>query len=261
MTNTKMLTRSESAGFLVACGATFCVSAAATIYFCRSMSGGMEMPGGWTMSMMWMRMPGQTWLMSSSMFLLMWLVMMVAMMLPSAIPMLNSYRRRRGGEGVNGISTLIVAGGYFGVWMAIGLVTYIASVSWAYATMHWGGLSNLVPVLTGAILVLSGAIQFSRWKLAALKQCRDPLACAVAQASSGRESAWRYGVKQGASCAICCAGPMLALLVLGAMDLTIMALIAVVITLEKLAPNPELIARISGSMALLLGVAMILCRF
>jgi predicted metal-binding membrane protein len=225
------------------------------------MAGGMEMPGGWTMSMMWMRMPGQTWAMSGATFLLMWLAMMVAMMLPSAMPMLNSYRRWLAGDGANGISMLVVAGGYFGVWMAIGFVTYIASVSWAYATMHWGGLSHLVPFLTGAILVLSGAIQFSRWKLAALKRCRDPLACAVAQTPSGRESAWRYGVKQGASCAVCCAGPMLALLVLGAMDLTIMALIALVITLEKLAPNPELIARISGSMALLFGVGMMLCSF
>jgi predicted metal-binding membrane protein len=261
MTNTKVLTRAESAGFLSACATAFCLSAAATIYFCRSMSGGMEMPGGWTMSMMWMRMPGQTWLMSGSMFLLMWLAMMVAMMLPSAMPMLNRYRRWRGGEGAVGISTLFVAGGYFGVWMAIGLVTYFASVSWAYATMHWDGLSHLVPVLTGAIVVLSGAIQFSRWKLAALKRCRDPLACAVEQTTSGPESAWGYGVKQGALCAICCAGPMLALLVLGAMNLTVMALIAAVITLEKLAPNPELVARISGSMALLLGVAMMLGRF
>src|SRR3974390_291616 len=118
MKNTRALAENRSAGFLLACAAAFCVSSAATFYFCRSMSGGMEMPGGWTMSMMWMRMPGQTWLASSAMFLLMWLAMMVAMMLPSAMPMLNSYRRWLAGEGVNGISTLIVAGGYFGVWMA-----------------------------------------------------------------------------------------------------------------------------------------------
>jgi predicted metal-binding membrane protein len=258
MTNTRVLTRTESAGFLSACTAAFCASTAATIYFCRSVSGGMEMPGGWTMSMMWMRMPGQTWVRSGAMFLLMWLAMMVAMMLPSAMPMLNSYRRWLAGESAVGTSTLIVAGGYFGVWMAIGLATYIASVSFAYATMHWGALSHLVPVLTGAVLVLSGAIQFSRWKMTALKRCRDPLTCAIGQISSGRESAWRYGLKQGASCAICCAGPMLALLVLGAMNLSVMALIAVVITLEKLAPNPELMARISGALAILVGSAMVL---
>ena len=48
----------------------------------------MEMPGGWRMSMMWMRMPAQTWAASAASFLLMWLAMMVAMMLPSAMPMM-----------------------------------------------------------------------------------------------------------------------------------------------------------------------------
>jgi predicted metal-binding membrane protein len=74
-------------------GLVFAVSATATIYFSRSMSGGMEMPDGWTMSMMWMRMPGQTWTASAAMFMLMWLAMMVAMMLPSALPMLLSFRQ------------------------------------------------------------------------------------------------------------------------------------------------------------------------
>jgi len=71
-----------------------------------STMGGMPMPGGWTMSMAWMRMPGQTWLGATASFLGMWLVMMFAMMLPSLLPMLRHYREAvaRAGEAPSGAS-------------------------------------------------------------------------------------------------------------------------------------------------------------
>src|SRR5882672_4021654 len=82
----------EPARFIAVCVLAFVASVSATVYFCRSMCCEMEMPGGWTMSMMWMRMHGQTWFGSATSFLLMWLAMMVAMMLPSALPMLLRVR-------------------------------------------------------------------------------------------------------------------------------------------------------------------------
>ncbi len=74
----------------------FAASAALTSVWCKSMSamGAMSMVSGWTMSMAWMRMPGQTWPRAAALFLGMWVVMMVAMMLPSLIPMLSRYRKR-----------------------------------------------------------------------------------------------------------------------------------------------------------------------
>jgi predicted metal-binding membrane protein len=79
----------------------FAASTAATILWCSSMSamGEMPMPGGWTMSMAWMRMPGQTWPGAAGSFLGMWVVMMVAMMLPSLMPMLWCYRQAVGRPG------------------------------------------------------------------------------------------------------------------------------------------------------------------
>src|SRR5271169_4554361 len=71
----------------------FAVATGFTVYFCRSMSGGMSMPGHWTMSMMWMVMLGQTQFEAFLMFVAMWLAMMIAMMLPSALPMLLLYHR------------------------------------------------------------------------------------------------------------------------------------------------------------------------
>src|SRR5262245_56714096 len=80
--------------FVAICVLAFLASVSATAYFCRSMCCEMEMPGGWTMSMMWMRMHGQTWFASAISFLLMWLAMMLAMMMPSALPMFLKAKRQ-----------------------------------------------------------------------------------------------------------------------------------------------------------------------
>src|SRR2546428_13780704 len=74
------------AEFIAVCVLAFVAGVSATVYFGRSMCCEMVMPGGWTMSMMWMRMRGQTWFGSAISFLLMWLGMMVDMMMPPAMP-------------------------------------------------------------------------------------------------------------------------------------------------------------------------------
>src|SRR6188508_2772630 len=94
----------------------FATSAAVTVAWCASMSamGGMPMPGGWTMSMAWMRMPGQSWPGAAATFLGMWMVMMVAMMLPVFLPMLMRYRATVADSGAS-LSRLtgLVTAGYF----------------------------------------------------------------------------------------------------------------------------------------------------
>jgi predicted metal-binding membrane protein len=105
--------------FLGVLALIFAISAAVTIVWCTSMSamGGMPMPGGWTMSMAWMRMPGQTWLGAATSFLGMWVVMMVAMMMPSLVPMLWRYRQAVGTvETRLALLTALVGLGYFVVW-------------------------------------------------------------------------------------------------------------------------------------------------
>src|SRR5205807_6760265 len=100
----------------------FAASAALTFFWCASMSATAEMPmpGGWTMSMAWMRMPGQSWPAAAASFLGMWVVMMVAMMLPSLMPMLWRYREAVGStrDGNMGLGwlTALVGAGYFFVW-------------------------------------------------------------------------------------------------------------------------------------------------
>ena len=112
--------------FLAAAALLFAGSAAGTIALCRSMSGGMPMPGGWTMSMAWMRMPGQTWPGAAASFLGMWVVTMVAMMLPCLVPMLRRYRQAVGrtGETRLGRLTGLVGVGYFFVWTVFGMAAF-----------------------------------------------------------------------------------------------------------------------------------------
>src|SRR5437016_10191698 len=112
--------RPSEHAFLGVSALLFAASVAVTIVWCASMSamGGMPMPGGWTMSMAWMRMPGQTWPGAATSFLGMWIVMMAAMMLPSLVPMLWRYRQAVGrtGEARLGWLTALVGVGYFFVW-------------------------------------------------------------------------------------------------------------------------------------------------
>jgi predicted metal-binding membrane protein len=81
------------AEFIVVYVVAFVAGLSTTVYFTGSMGYEMEMPGGWKMSMMWMRMPGQTGFLSALSFLLMWLAVMVAMMMPSAVLMFLKTRR------------------------------------------------------------------------------------------------------------------------------------------------------------------------
>src|ERR1017187_9872503 len=131
------------AEFIAVCAFAFAASVAGTVYFCRSMSGGMGMPGGWTMSMTWMRMSGQAWTASAAMFLLMWLTMMVAMMLPSLVPMLRRYRNAvdRRGETRLGWLTTLVGAGYFFVWIVFGLAAFAVGVALASIEMRQPALA------------------------------------------------------------------------------------------------------------------------
>jgi predicted metal-binding membrane protein len=115
-------------------------SAALTTVWCASMSamGEMPLPGGWTKSMAWMRMPGQTWSCAAASFLGMWVVMRVAMMLPSLVPMLWRYRQAVGrtGETRLGRVTALVGVGYFFVWTVFGMAAFPLGVALAAVAMQ-----------------------------------------------------------------------------------------------------------------------------
>jgi predicted metal-binding membrane protein len=238
----------------------FTASATATIVWCASMSamGGMPMPGGWTMSMAWMRMPGQTWPGATASFLGMWVVMMVAMMLPSLTPMLWRYRQAVGRthEASLGRLTALVGAGYFFVWTVFGMAAFSLGVALAAVEMQQPALARAVPIAVGVAVMIAGALQFTAWKARHLACCREgSRRDRTLRADTG--TAWQHGLRLGLHCSYSCAGLTAVLLVVGVMDLRAMAVVTAAITLERLAPAGERVARSIGAVVVGVGLFLI----
>jgi predicted metal-binding membrane protein len=236
----------------------FIVCAAVTIQWCGSMSamGEMPMPGGWTMSMAWMRMPGQSWAQAAASFLGMWAVMMAAMMLPSLTPMLWRFRQAVGmGEMHLGRLTVLAGTGYFCVWIAFGFASFVLGVVLAALEMQAPLLSRAVPLAAGATILIAGALQFTAWKARHLACCRAPTRIHAQRADVG--TAWRHGLRLGVHCCNCCAGLTAVLLVVGVMNLRAMAIVTAAITFERLAPGGAGVARAIGVLFVGAGVILI----
>src|SRR5262249_10049531 len=208
---------------------------------------GMTMPGGWTMSMAWMRMPGQTWLSMAVMFMGMWVTMMGAMMLPSLVPMLSTYRcslRRSGEYRASGL-TALVGTGYFLVWAVLGAVVYPLGTLLMTAEMRWPDLARSAPWAAGVTVLIAGCFQLTAWKAHLLCRCRNTAVCGQ-PVSGDAHSAWCHGIRLGTDCALCCSGFTTILLATGVMNLGTMTLLAAAITIERLAPRPECVALAAG---------------
>lgn len=246
-------------GFAATTALLFAGSAAGTIVWCASMSamGEMSMPGGWTMSMAWMRMPGQTWPGAVAAFLGMWFVMMVAMMLPSLVPMLWRYREAVGGRAESRLArlTALVAAGYFLVWTVFGIAAFPLGVALAAIEMREPFLARAVPIAVPLVVLGAGVAQLTAWKARHLACCREAPGRGY-RLPADASTAWRHGVRLGLHCSRCCAGLMAILLVVGVMDLRAMAAVAAAITVERLAPAGERVARASGFV--IAGVALLL---
>jgi predicted metal-binding membrane protein len=250
--------RSERA-FLAVSVLLFAASAIATIVWSVSMSAmdGMPMPGDWTMSMAWMLMPGQTWLAAAASFLAMWIVMMMAMMLPSLVPMLSRYRQAVAERGTRRDRLTVLVGlAYFLVWTVIGMAVFPLGLALAKLAMQQPALAHAVPIAIGVVVLMAGVLQFTAWKTYHLVCCRKmPLPGHQLPADTG--TAWRHGLRLGLHCTFSCFGLIAVLLVIGVMDLTAMAVVAAAITVERLAPAGERIARATGAVAVAVGLFLI----
>ncbi len=239
----------------------FAASAAVTIVCCASMSAmsGMPMPGGWKMSMMWMLMPGQTLPGAAASFLGMWVVMMVAMMLPSLVPMLWRYRQAVDGTGkAHHLSqlTALVSMAYFFVWAIFGMAAFPLGIALATIEMQQPGLARAVPTAVGVVVLIAGFLQFTAWKAHHLACCREtPGRDLTLPAEAG--AAWRHGLRLGLHCIKCCAGLMLILLVIGVMDLRAMVFVAAAITFERLALTGVRSAKVTGIVVVGAGLFLI----
>ncbi len=249
--------RASQKAFLGVSALLFAASAAATIVWCASMSamGAMPMPGGWTMSMAWMRMPGQTWPGAAASFLGMWVVMMVAMMLPSLVPMLCRYRQavRRPGETRLGRLTVLVGAGYFFVWTGFGMAAYPLGVALAAVEMQRPALARAVPIALGVVVLMADSLQLTAWSPRLL-----PGGTRARPYVAGRR---RHGLATRPA-----PRPPLHPLLCPSdgdppghrvMDLRAMAVVAAAITVERLAPAGERVARATGAIVVVAGLFLI----
>lgn len=234
----------------------FLAAAGFTLHEVRAMGGGMRMPGGWTMSMMWMVMPGKTAWSTAAMFLLMWQAMMVAMMLPSTWPMLALYRRVEvfHESPYATIGTVLAGAAYFTVWLAFGAVAFGVGFGLSHWAMHAPRVSVLAPRAAAVGLILAGGYQLTPLKQSCLRHCREPVSYLSHVWKPGLARALHLGLHHGRFCASCCWALMLIQMLLGLMNLAAMAVIAAVIALEKLWSRGPLLSRMAGAAAIAAGI-------
>lgn len=189
---------------------------------------------------------------------LMWAVMMGAMMLPSAIPMLMIHRRvaaKRDPETP-----------YANRWFLLAYLLTWALFSLAATALQWNFqradvLSHMLKVqgelVGGGILVAAGIFQLTPLKAACLRKCRTPIGFLLTDWRAGRSGAFQMGLKHGYYCIGCCWALMMVLFVGGVMSLTTIAILSGIVALEKLAPRGEQIARLGGGLLVAWGLWLI----
>ena len=196
------------------------------------------------------------------MMYVMWAVMMVAMMAPSATPMLLMFatvNRRRKEREAPYVPTGIFLAGYVIVWAAFSLAA--TGGNWG---LHQASLLSSMMgestsgYLGGSLLVLAGVFQWSPLKYNCLKQCRTPMGFLMTSWREGPRGALRMGLEHGVYCLGCCWALMLLLFVLGIMNLVWIAALAAFVLAEKVAPKAEWVSRISGVLLLGWGIWTIL---
>jgi predicted metal-binding membrane protein len=191
----------------------------------------------------------------------MWTVMMMAMMLPSLMPALWRYHQTMGAPsrvalGDPRLLTMLAGAGYFFVWMVLGMAVFPLGAVLTELEMQQPGLARAVPLMGGIVVLAAGAIQLTGWKARRLACCRDT-SCHGSSLRAVPDSAWRHGLRLGLRCTWCCGNLMIIPLVIGVMDLSAMAAVAIAVTVERLAPASERFARAIGVVTCATGVVLI----
>lgn len=183
--------------------------------------------------------------------LLMWLAMMVAMMTPSALPMLIVFERVARGRAAAspfGATALFLLG-YLVLWAAFSVIATTAQAALHAFALLSLGMTSISQSLNGWLLLAAGAYQFSPLKRACLAKCRSPLGFLLAEWRSGRWGAFVMGLRHGLYCVGCCWLLMALLFVGGVMNVLWIAGLALLALLEKTLPSDRLATAVGGGLA------------
>ena len=167
----------------------------------------------------------------------MWSAMTLAMMLPSAAPMILTYAEiaetaARKGEPI--VSPLFIAAGYASVWLGFSAGATVAQLALARAVLLNTGITSAGGLFSAAIFIGAGLYQFSRLKHACLAHCRQPFQFFFVNWATTPRGVFRLGARQGFYCLGCCWAMMLVMFAVGVMNVVWMAGLAIVMTAEKL---------------------------
>ncbi len=193
----------------------------------------------------------------------MWSAMTLAMMLPSAAPMIMTYAgiadtAARKGERI--ISPLVLAGGYASIWLGFALFATAAQIAVAQAALIDADMTSVSGLFSGAVFVGAGLYQFSALKHACLTRCRQPFAFFFSNWATTTRGVFRLGAKQGLYCLGCCWAMMLVMLAVGVMNAVWMAALGVTMTVEKMLTGRRFTHAV-GAVLIVVGAGIILAAF
>ena len=190
----------------------------------------------------------------------MWAVMMVAMMVPSAAPMILAFltvNQRRQTANRPLVPVAIFVFGYVAVWTAFSAVATLAEWGLHQAAMLSTTMTTTSRALNGALLIAAGVFQWTPMKRACLKGCRSPLSFLMSEWREGTAGVFVMGLRHGAYCVGCCWFLMALLFVTGVMNLLWVAAIALFVMAEKISAKGELLAHVAGVALIIAGTTLI----
>jgi predicted metal-binding membrane protein len=189
------------------------------------------------------------------MTLLMWSIMMIAMMLPSAAPMVLTVNTIAKSRLRTLALPLLFVTGYLVVWTGFSLAATVLQWFLHRAALLSVASLTVTPVLGGVLLISAGAYQWTPYKRMCLVRC-SPLAFLATEWRDGVAGAFVMGLRHGVFCTGCCAVLMLLLFVAGVMNLLWIAVLAATVLIEKLFSTRERISRILGALLVAAGIGL-----
>jgi predicted metal-binding membrane protein len=190
----------------------------------------------------------------------MWVVMMIAMMFPTAAPMILMFTRIAAGKRERGqafVPTWVFVAAYLLIWTLFGVIAYIIAVALESLAVQTMWLMDNAVRIGGLVLVLAGLYQLSPLKRVCLSKCRSPLSFVMSSWRDGYGGAFRMGLEHGAYCLGCCWLLFVILFPLGVMNVAVMALLTLLIFAEKSLTIGTRIAQLVAVVLIIYGLLVV----
>lgn len=181
---------------------------------------------------------------------LMWAIMMAAMMLPTAAPMVMAYARMQAVDrnaGAGWLPVLMLSAGYVLAWGGFSLGAAILQAALSGFTFYSPMMMKLLPgPVTGGVLIATGIYQFTPFKQSCLRQCRTPMSFLMTRWRDGNWGGLMMGCRHGLFCVGCCWALMGLLFIAGVMNTAWIIVITLYVLIEKTVPNGQAVSRLVG---------------